>query len=184
MILAQMSLRCGVPKLKGVVRYGTSVETAEYVDVAIRARELGCRVPTGTALLPGNFATAADIGEFRFHPAVSDVRSAWRNVRLIDTGPYQKPPPTDEPVRKPADESVPLVVFFGLSIDPADVLLALGTAATILTSHPSTGVAREAVFDAVVERPNSRGYTCLKCRGFASDVVTLAEPVQKIREAR
>jgi len=166
------------------VRHGALVETTEYIDVAVRARELGCRVPSGVALLPGNFATATGSGEFRFHPAVPEVRSAWRLVGITDSGPYQKSRSADGSVQRSGDESVPLVVFFGLSSDAMTVLPALGMVATVLTADPNSATAREAVFDAVVERPNRRGCVCLKCRGFASDIIDLVDPVQKAREDR
>ncbi|MBN2464076.1 hypothetical protein JXD38_00425, partial [candidate division WOR-3 bacterium] len=63
------------------------LRTKDYVDVAAKARELGCRAPVGIALLPGNFATAAGAAELRYHEAAPDVRSAWRSVGLIDAGP-------------------------------------------------------------------------------------------------
>jgi len=63
------------------------VETRDFVDVAARARELGCRIPFGIALLPGNFATAASAAELRYHKAAPEVRSAWRRIGLADEGP-------------------------------------------------------------------------------------------------
>jgi hypothetical protein len=63
------------------------VETRAFVDVAVRARELGCPIPVGIALLPGNFATAASAAELRYHKAAPEVRSAWRSLGLTDAGP-------------------------------------------------------------------------------------------------
>ena len=63
------------------------VQTRGFVDVAARAREFGCRVPVGIALLPGNFSTAAHAGEFCYHAATPHVRSAWQSVGLNDEGP-------------------------------------------------------------------------------------------------
>ena len=63
------------------------VETRAFVDVAVRARELGCPIPVGIALLPGNFATAASAAELRYHKAAPEVRSAWRSIGLKDEGP-------------------------------------------------------------------------------------------------
>ncbi len=63
------------------------VQTKIHVELASRARELECRVPVGVALLPGNFSTAANADEFRYHAATSPVRSAWRSVGLDDEGP-------------------------------------------------------------------------------------------------
>ena len=63
------------------------VQTKDYLDVAARARELGCRVPTRIALLPGNFTPAVRAGEFCYHAATPHVRSAWQDVGLEDEGP-------------------------------------------------------------------------------------------------
>jgi hypothetical protein len=63
------------------------VQVKNFVDVAARAREFGCRVPVGIALLPGNFSTAANAGEFCYHATTPHVRAAWRSVALYDEGP-------------------------------------------------------------------------------------------------
>ena len=63
------------------------LQTRDYLDVAARARRLGCRVPSGIALLPGNFATAAHAGQFCYHAATPHIRSAWQSVGLEDEGP-------------------------------------------------------------------------------------------------
>ena len=61
--------------------------TNNNVDVAARARELGCRVPVGIALLPGNFFTARSSREFFYHVATPHIRRAWQSVGLDDEGP-------------------------------------------------------------------------------------------------
>jgi hypothetical protein len=65
------------------------VQIKYFLDVAARTREFGCRVPVMIALLPGNFSTAANPGEFCYHAATPYVRSAWRSVGLEDEGPLQ-----------------------------------------------------------------------------------------------
>ena len=69
------------------------VQTKDYLDVAARARELGCRVPLGIALLPGNFSAAVRAGEFCYHAAAPHVRSAWQDVGLEDEGPDARDTP-------------------------------------------------------------------------------------------
>lgn len=69
------------------------VQTGDSLDVAARARELGCRVPVGVALLPGNFSTAVNAGEFCYHTATAQVRSAWQDVGLEDEGPDARDTP-------------------------------------------------------------------------------------------
>jgi hypothetical protein len=157
----------------------------EYVDVAERARVLGCRVPSGIALLPGNFATAARAAEFLFHGTATRVRSAWRGIGLVDTGPYRLQSAVAAGVSDSPDGQIPLTVFFGadlLRVPARPVLHAIGVIASVLLDDPSSVDAREARFDAVVERANGRGYACLEYHGDACGLVALAKLVRAIWE--
>ena len=169
-------------------KYGMPVQVMDYIDVAARARELGCRVPVGIALLPGNFRTAHSAAELCFHEAVPSVRSAWRNVGLIDVGLDRKSRQSPTRGRASADQPVPLTVFFGaglLSGGASLVTLALGMVAAVLTERPGTGAdLRDIRFDAIVERPDRGGYTCLEYHGDACELVALAKPVREIWAGR
>ena len=124
-----------------------SVQTRDFVDVAARAQELGCRVPVRVALLPGNFVTAVNVGEFCYHAATLHVRSAWQSVGLVDEGPDQARGRTQSSsigIVSQADPNaesarVPLVAFFGscLLTGPEWCLaVALGMVARVLALHP------------------------------------------------
>jgi hypothetical protein len=183
------------------VKNFVSVQTKDFVDVAARAREFGCRVPFGIALLPGNFSTAANAGEFCYHATTPHVRLAWRSVGLIDEGPAARdttrirscranpglcpkpaqPDPEDTGPDIPSAQ-VPLAVFFGASIlsGPAHLAtVALGMVASVLTCNPSCASPREVRFDVVVERPGG-GYACLEYQGDAYGLVSLVEEVRGI----
>jgi len=167
------------------------VQTRDFVDVAARAREFGCRVPVGLALLPGNFSTAANAGEFCYHATTPHVRLAWRSVGLIDEGPALSdrgrrgqltPVRATETGPDVPSALFPLAVFFGASIlsGPAHlVTVALGMVASVLTCNPCFASPREVRFDVVVERP-SGGYACLEYRGDAYGLVALVEEVRGI----
>jgi hypothetical protein len=158
------------------------VQTRDFVDVAARAREFGCRVPVGIALLPGNFSTAAYAGEFCYHAATPQVRSAWRSVGLNDEGPERTPARAKEAGPDAPSAQVPLAVFFGAGLlgGPAWCLaVALGMISSVLASHPCGANPREIRFDVVVERP-SGGYACLEYRGDAYGIVALAREVRGI----
>lgn len=155
----------------------------EYVDVAARARELGCRAPSRTAILPGNFATAASTADFLFHEVAARVRSAWRTSGLMDTGPYRMTGPVVADAVDTLVEKVPLTVFFGadlLRVPERPVLHALGIVASVLLNDPSSEEARDARFEAVVERPSSGGYACLEYHGDACGLVALTKSVRAI----
>jgi len=163
--------------------YPVPWRVVEYVDVVARARELGCRVPARIALLPGNFATAASAADFRFHEVAAQVRLAWRSIGILDTGPYRMVGPRALDARDPWDGRVPLTVFFGadlLRVPARPVLHAIGIVASVLLDDPSSVYARETRFNAVVERPGSRGSCCLEYRGDACELVALCKSVRAI----
>ena len=54
------------------------VQVSEYLDVQKRATELGCNIPTGLAILPGNFETAESRGELFHEDSTVTIRSLWR----------------------------------------------------------------------------------------------------------
>ncbi len=156
------------------------VQIKGFVDVAARAKRLGCRVPVSIALLPGNFPTAARVDEFCFHAATPHVRSAWRSVGLEDEGPLQLDLKSTEPDAPSAQ--VPLSVFFGSRLlgGPAWCLtVALGMVSSVLAFHPCCADPREIRFDVVVGR-RSGGYACLEYRGDAYELVALAKDVRGI----
>jgi hypothetical protein len=168
----------------GQTEYPVPWRTKEYVDVAARARELGCPVPVGVALLPGNFATAVSRAEFRYHEIAPQVRQAWRGIGLIDTGPgWKLRPKATTAAPDGSGQDVPLAVFFGVDLasDPArPVLHSLSMVATVLIAGSSSANAREIRFDGIVERPSNGGYVCLEFRGQPRELIALAKPVRDI----
>ena len=161
------------------------VQIKDFVDVAARARRLGCRVPVSIALLPGNYSTAARVDEFCFHAATPHVRSAWRSVGLEDEGPVQ-PDHVEGTGPDAPNARMPLSAFFGSRLlgGPTWCLtVALGMVSSVLTSHPECANPREVCFDVVVERPDC-GYACLGYRGDAYELVSLAKVVRGIWAGR
>jgi hypothetical protein len=182
-VLAQLVLNEVVMIQNEHLEYCVPWRIAEYIDVAARARELGCRVPSRIALLPGNFATAAGSSDFLFHKVAPQVRTAWRSSGLVDTGPYRMSSPIPADALDTSDENVTLAVFFGadlLRVPDRPVLHALGIVASVLLDDPSSENARETRFNAVVERPSSGGYACLEYYGDACGLVALAKSVREI----
>ena len=171
-----------------------AVQIEDFVDVATRAGALGCRVPTGIALLPGNFSTAAHAGEFCYHAATPHVRSAWQTVHLEDEGPSgtgvgdsgsggRTPIPSPQPPAPSASALVPLAVFFGsglLSAPAWRLTVALGMVSSVLASHPRRVGPRNVRLDIVVGRPGNRGYRCIEYQGDAVGIIALAREVRRI----
>lgn len=165
--------------------YPVPWRTTEYVDVGARARELGCDVPYGIALLPGNFASAAGRAKLRYHEVASQVREAWRCVGLVDSGPGRKLRSKEVAASDNPDQDIPLAVFFGMdlpSVSVRPVLDALSMVASVLTADPRVARTREVRVDAIVERPNSGGCVCLAYHGNVHELVTLAKPIREIHD--
>jgi hypothetical protein len=165
--------------------YPVPWRTREYVDVRARTRELGCDVPRGVALLPGNFESAAGRAEFRYHEGASQVREVWRGVGLVDSGPGRKVRPKEMAASDNPEQDIPLAVFFGMdlpNVSARPVLDALSMVASVLTADPRVARTREVRVDAIVERPNSGGYVCLEYRGNVHELVTLVKPIHEIQD--
>ncbi len=174
------------------------VQTRGYVDVAARSEQLGCRVPVRVALLPGNFDTAANAGEFYFHAATPHVRSAWQSVSLEDEGPFgggvgdlgsgvssegRTPAPSPQSLAPSASAKVPLVAFFGSGLQTGPewcLAVALGLVSRVLALHPSCASPWEVCFDAVVERPGTHGCARIEYQGDAFGIVALTRDVRRI----
>jgi hypothetical protein len=180
-----------------------TLQVREFADLAARARELGCRVPVRIALLPSNFATAANSGEFRYHAATPYIRSAWQSVSLVDEGPGSElgirdsgPERTNSgleassgipaPVSSPqpfASAQLPLVAFFGsgLLTDPEwRLTVALGMVGRVLALDPRCASPRDVRLDVVVERSGARGCICIEYQGDACGIVELVRIVRRI----
>jgi hypothetical protein len=176
--------------MSGVAERGCEIRmlkrTNDFVDVAARSRAFGCRVPVRAALLPGNFPTAANPGEFCFHAATPHVRSAWRSVGLEDEGPQARSPvepgqAEDNGLDAPSAQ-VPLAVFFGAGLLTGPewcLTVALGMVSRVIALDPCCASPREVRSDVVVERPGG-GYACLEYQGDAYEFVALAREVRAI----
>ena len=164
------------------------MQTRDFVDVAARSRELGCRVPVRVALLPGNFATAANPGEFCFHEATPHIRSAWQSVGLVDEGPDHARDMTQSSSigivsQAETNAGIPLVAFFGagqLTGPEWCPTVALGMVSRVLALDPCCASPRDVRLDVVVERPGERGCECIEYRGDAVGIVVLVRDVRRI----
>jgi hypothetical protein len=170
--------------LKGDGKYDMPVRVKACADLAARAEALGCRVPGGIAVLPGNFLTARSAAELRYHESVPSVRAAWRSVGLNDDGSGCDAPQLSPGSRASSDRPAHLAVFFGSGLlrrRVECVTLALGMVGAVLAERRGAGVDPMNVrLDAIVERPDRKGYTCLEYRGDVYELVALAKPVREV----
>jgi hypothetical protein len=136
--------------------------------------------------------------EFRYHVAVPQVRAAWQRAGLHDEGPdsesgirdlglgvsseVRTPIPSPQPPA-PLSCDVPLVVFFGAELQRGPewcLPIVLGIVSKTLALDPCSTSPREIRFDAVVERPNGNGCTCVEYKGDAFELVALAKYVRRV----
>lgn len=59
-----------------------AVSENEFISVTARAAELGCQMPTGLAIMPENFETAATRQDLIVRGEASTVRTLFRNQGL------------------------------------------------------------------------------------------------------
>ena len=156
----------------------------DYLDVAGRARELRCRVPTELALLPQNFSTAGSASELCYDEVASDIRAAWRSVGLTETGLGKRCRKTSVFDGAFGPRQVHLTFFFGaglLARDPGQVTLALGAAACALTELANEKRQDWSIkAEAIVERSGGCGFARIPYEGDACDLLALGKTVREV----
>ena len=134
------------------------VEISEYPNVAERAAALGCRVPTGVALLPGNFDTAKTRQELLFEGKISPLRELWRKANVVET-PIEPPGEDIWCVGYKDFDLVVPTIFIGFSLlsqNQAMVSIALNVISNYLTDWfkgLGPGTKQVAEVNVVVETP-------------------------------
>jgi hypothetical protein len=62
-----------------------TIEQFDFVNVEEKAKALGCRIPTGIALLPNNFEAAHSKEELLHAPTVTSIRILFRCNGITET---------------------------------------------------------------------------------------------------
>jgi len=133
-----------------------NVQEEGFVDVVQRARDLGCRVPTGLALLPRNFESAGSKDELLHESEAPTVRILWRRAGLVETPIEPEGERFPQISEKSFDEWVAPTIFVSgalMSQNPAVLSVALGVISNYLTECLK-GIpmrSREAKLDVVVQ---------------------------------
>ncbi|MCI0485918.1 MAG: hypothetical protein L0229_04880 [Blastocatellia bacterium] len=160
------------------------IQITDYVNVAERAKELGCNVPTGIALLPRNFDTVASKDDLIHESSVADIRILWRQAELNETRIEKEGDKLPQAQEKSFEWVGPIIFVSALyfSQNPQGVSIALNIISNYLTGFfkgiPGNKKVR---LDVVVEQTKSQ--KCLKVH-YEGDVEGLAEVSKVIREAR
>jgi hypothetical protein len=159
-----------------------SVKVAEYVDVAGRAAALGCRMPTGIAMMPDNFGTATNRSELLVQGEASTLKTLLRNDGIAVSDFL---PDGERHVfihNKSHDWQALLFVAASLwTNDPNVVPVALGVISNYLTEFfrgsPSHSKIKLGV---VVEKTPGRTYKEITYEGDLAGLAALEEAVKRV----
>jgi hypothetical protein len=160
------------------------VTIIEYVDVAKRAEELGCTVPTGFALLPRNFTTAATKAELVHEDTVPTVRALWAEKGLTDTR-LEKDADRIPYIEEDSSEWVGPIIFIGAAVfseSPHAISVALSIVANYLTDYFKGRTGKKtAKLSIVVSRPQSDNYQKIQYEGPPEGIAGIEKIIKEIR---
>jgi hypothetical protein len=154
----------------------------DYIDVRMKAAELGCRYPQGIALLPINFDSAASVAELRQASEAATLRKLFvaEGLPVEDIVDRDRRPPY---VKNKGFEWVAPVVFVSASLysqNPALVSVALGVVANYATEFfKGLGADHEVKLDIVVGKKGG-AYKKVAYKGPVDGLKDLAEVVREV----
>ena len=159
------------------------VSEKEYICVADRAAELGCHVPTGLAIMPKNFDTAATRQEFIVRGEGSTIRTLFRSKKL----PLEDFLPSGERPRFVHNKSHDWAAFIFVSAallanDPSAVTVALGIISNYLTDIFKGTPDKKIKLDVAVERRGDHICKKLTYEGDAAGLAQIADTVLRIAD--
>lgn len=160
-----------------------STTVQEYVDVASRAEQLGCSIPTMIAVLPRNFSTASSKDELVHESNAATIRTILRNEGITET-PLEVEGERFPFVQENDFTWIGPVLFFTaaqLLENQAIVSVSLGVVGNYLTDffRGVTGK-RRVLFDVVVEQTKTKKTVRIHYDGDVDGFVHLANSVNEI----
>ena len=161
-----------------------NVQEEGFVDVVQRAQDLDCRVPTGLAILPRNFESAAAKDELLHESEAPTVRVLWRRVGVVETPIEPEGERFPQISEKSFEEWVGPTIFVSgalMSQNPAVLSVALGVISNYLTEwFKGTPMRRrKAKLDVVVE-VGKREYRRLHYEGPVEGLQELAAIAREV----
>jgi hypothetical protein len=161
-----------------------NIQEEDFVDVMQRAQELGCRVPTGLAILPRNFESAASKDQLLHESEAPTVRILWRRAGLEETPIEPEGERFPQISEKSFEEWVGPTIFASaalLSENPALVSVAFGVISNYLTDwFKGTPIGlRKVRLDVVIEA-GKREYKRLHYEGPVEGLQELAAVVREV----
>lgn len=164
-------------------RSALSITVSEYTCVSDHVTQLGCRMPTGIAMLPHNFETATSACDLLLRAEASTIQKLFRNQNVpLDSfhSPSERPPSVHN---KHFDWAPILFVSAALlSENPAAVNVALGVIANYATDF-FKGLPKKAVkLHVVVERKADRVCKKVTYEGDAAGLQSLPDLLRRISD--
>ena len=158
-------------------------EITDHVDVGTRAAELGLRSPSGLAILPRNFDSAASPCEFLYEGSTPTVRLLWREAGVTETS-------LESEVGKPTCVGEKAATWIAPTVFVSATLLAgnpqlVSIAINVISNYLSDmfrglPVGRDVRLDLVVEKASRR--KCVRVR-YEGKLEGLRDLPKVVREA-
>ena len=153
-----------------------AISDKEFIRIADRVAELGCRMPTGFAVMPENFDTVSSRQELVVRGEGSTIRTLFRNAQL----PLGDFLPNGEKLKFVHNKSHDWAAFIFVSgallaNDPSTVSVALGVISSYLTDIFKGTPDRKIKLDIAVERKGNQVSKKLTYEGDAAGLANIAE---------
>src|SRR5581483_7487197 len=159
----------------------STLSQTDYVSISDRVAELGCRMPTGFAIVPENFGTAVTRQELVVRGESSTIRTLFRNnqLPLDDFLPDGERPGF---IHNKSHDWAAFIFVSGalLSSDPSAVSIALGIVSNYLTEMFRGTPDKKIKLEIAVERRGSRVSKKLTYEGNAAGLAEIADTIFRI----
>ena len=164
-----------------------NVTMTDYVDVERRAAELGCNVPTGVAILPRGFETAATWDELAHEDTAPTVRTLLRGEGIDET-PLEREGERFPLIEENSFEWVGPAIFIGASTAAANhkaLIAFVGAFAKYLTEYFKGRVgSKKAKIEIIVPQGRTGKYTKIKYDGDLEGLKQLPDLIDEARNGR
>jgi hypothetical protein len=155
----------------------------DYIRVADKASELGCKIPTGIAILPENFSTAVDRQHLLLGSQAATIQKLFRNNNfpMDDLLPAEERAPS---IHNKHFEWAPLLFISAglLSSDPNAVSVALGIISNYATDFFKGMPSKKIKLNIVVEKKKDRACKQLSYEGDIAGLASLPEIIRGIND--
>lgn len=160
-----------------------TITEADYINVADRAAQLGCNMPTGFAAMPANFETADSRQDLLLRGEATTIRTLLRNANL----PIESFLPSGEApgfVHNKSHhwEAVLFVSAGVLSQNSAAVSIALGLITNYLTDYFKGEPQKQIKFSVITEVTPDRTYKEINYEGDVAGLIAIADAVARIAD--